>query len=159
MRPVLTAAALALTSCGTIAEAPARSVNPTVTLIGAPTSATEGQSLPLSVTLTNTTTSTVTYQGNTCPYNVFEVMDLQGTVIDPRIELIFCLAYTETITLAPGQSKEWNVAWLAQRYPAVNRPLPPVPTTSAKVRIRARYWINGTTEVGSAWKEITVRAP
>lgn len=118
------------------------------------TTATEGEPLPLTVTLTNTTTANLTFEGNTCPYNVYEVEDADGTRIDPRIELILCAAVTIPTTLAPGQSKSWSLEWNAARYAPskVDRAAGPQP-----VRIRARYWVNNKVEVTSAWQTVTVQ--
>jgi hypothetical protein len=117
------------------------------------TSATEGELLPLTVTLTNTTNDTIAFEGNTCPHGVFEVEDAGGARIDPRIELILCAAYTKTERLAPGASFSWSVQWAAARYSPsrVNRPAGP-----QTVRIRARYWIAGGGLVAGQWQDVRV---
>ncbi len=160
LRTTLAALALSVGSaaCGTILDiAPESSQN----LLGAEamrlqlskTTVDEGELLPLTVTLTNTTSATVTYQGNTCPFNVFEVQDAAGERIDPRIELILCAAYDQPVQLAPGATATWTPAWMAARYAPsrVNRP----PGTQT-VRIRARYWI-GKQLVASEWQSVAVK--
>ena len=149
--------ALSAAACGSIVEndraAQARLAgSETMRLQLSRTSATEGELLPLTVTLTNTSSANITFEGNTCPYNVYEVEDADGTRIDPRIELILCAAVTIPTTLAPGQSKSWSLEWNAARYAPskVNRAAGPQP-----VRIRARYWVDRV-EVSSPWQTVTV---
>ncbi len=154
---MLTLAATSV-ACGTIVESDRASEArlagaETMRLQLSRTSATEGELLPLTVTLTNTTSANLTFEGNTCPHNVYEVEDADGTRIDPRIELILCAAVTIPTTLAPGESKSWSLQWNAARYAPskVNRAAGPKP-----VRIRARYWVNNKVEVSSAWQTVTV---
>ncbi|HEX4933429.1 MAG TPA: hypothetical protein VFV33_09635 [Gemmatimonadaceae bacterium] len=117
------------------------------------TTVTEGEFLPLTVTLTNTGDSDITFEENTCPFGVFEVEDAAGTRIDPRIELILCAAYTRTMRLRPGDSYSWSPLWVAARYaPSTVDRAPGVRT----VRIRARYWVSGKQLVASAWQSVTV---
>jgi hypothetical protein len=151
---------LALTgaACGSIVEndraAESRlSGSETMRLQLSRTSATEGEPLPLTVTLTNTTSANISFEGNTCPHNVYEVEDADGTRIDPRIELILCAAVTIPTTLTPGQSKSWSLEWNAARYAPskVHRP-----AGAQQVRIRARYWVNRA-EVSSPWQTVTVQ--
>lgn len=117
------------------------------------TTVTEGDLLPLKVTLTNTSDATITYQGNTCPFDVFEVQDAAGERIDPRVELILCAAYVQTVRLAPGASTTWSREWRAARYAPsrVNRP-----AGTQTVRLRARYWI-GKQLMASDWQSVTVK--
>lgn len=117
------------------------------------TTVTEGTLLPMTVTLTNTTGRPITFEGNTCPYNVYEVQDAVGERIDPRIELILCAAYTQIVTLAPGASKTWSVEWNASRFAPERSARPNGPQ---QVRIRARYWIDGKTEIAGSWQSVTV---
>jgi len=117
------------------------------------TTATEGELLPLTVTLTNTTDATIAFEGNTCPRGVFEVEDAAGERIDPRIELILCAAYTKTERLAPGASFSWSVQWPAARYSPSRANRLPGPQT---VRIRARYWIAGGALVAGEWQDVRV---
>ncbi|MFN8666538.1 MAG: hypothetical protein U0164_04995 [Gemmatimonadaceae bacterium] len=164
MRTLLrsTLAALALcagsAACGTILDlSPASSQSVLGTeamrLQLSKTTVNEGDVLPLTVTLTNTTSAAVTYQGNTCPFNVFEVQDAAGERIDPRIELILCAAYSQPVQLAPGASTTWSLEWIAARYAPSRASRPPGTQT---VRLRARYWI-GKQLVASEWQSVAVK--
>ena len=113
----------------------------------------EGDLLDLTVTLSNLGDATLTFEGNTCPFNVFEVEDAAGARIDPRLELILCAAFTKTERVAPGQSYSWSTQWVAARYgPATTARAP----GAQVVRIRPRYWVDGRKEVSGAWQSVTV---
>lgn len=155
------AAALALTSaaCGsaldsTSAVAAKLQESEAMRLVLASTTTTEGDLLPLTVTLTNTTGATISFEGNTCPYGVYEVEDPDGVRVDPRIELILCAAYTKTERLAPGASFAWTMQWPAARFAPSRQNRPAGPQT---VRIRARYWVDGGGLVASAWQPVVVK--
>lgn len=150
--------AFASSACGNILDtAPAdeRSIvsDEAMRLVLSRTTVTEGTPLPMTVTLSNTTGRPITYEANTCPYNVYEVEDAAGQRIDPRIELILCAAYTQIVTLAPGASKTWSVEWNASRFAPERSARPNGPQ---QVRIRARYWIDGKTEIAGSWQGVTV---
>ena len=145
---------LALAGCGTILDGGGTS-RMTVTLSSR--TIREGQDLQVTVTLTNVSDRRIGYEGNTCPWGLFEVADSRGQRIDPRIEAILCAAYSVTVTLDPGASKTWTQPWTAARYaPSTTNPDPAAPAT---VRIRGRYWVNGDAAVSTEWVDVTVEPP
>ncbi|MGQ0649923.1 MAG: hypothetical protein ACT4P7_20420 [Gemmatimonadaceae bacterium] len=148
------ATALMLAACGTILDGGGTS---RIELTLSAATVREGQVLPLTVTLTNTSAQSITYEDNTCPWGVFEVADANGQRVNPRIELLLCAAYTRTVTLDASQSKTWSTSWSAARYApsTVN----PSPSASATVKIRARYWVNDRAEVSSDWMDVIVQPP